>query len=351
MRIFHDPNCLLHDTVELLGSRLQRALECPERLESILQALEDSQHTVELFPRPEAGLSALSPLLDKTHDAGYIEYLRTAHARWVREGLIDKDDSVLPECFPLPATSIGDKVHRPPRDVFAQPGFYSFDMSTGLTKNSWASIQASANLAACAAKDVVLYNAGRHEESKHHLSVLALCRPPGHHCTTAKAGGYCYINNAVVAVEALRHEHAARNWSAPKVAVLDLDVHHGNGTQDAFYEDASVLYVSIHARDEYPYYSGFEDERGRGAGVGLNVNLPLEAGSSLEAYLEKLGEATGRIEEFGPAYMVVSLGLDTFMLDPLGKFQIDTGDYVAVAARVRGCERLKRVPTAILLVS
>jgi acetoin utilization deacetylase AcuC-like enzyme len=130
---------------------------------------------------------------------------------------------------------------------------------------------------------------------------------------------------------------------------LDLDFHHGNGTQDVFYHDPSVLYVSIHGRDEYPYYTGFESETGAGAGKDYNLNLPLPAGSSISQYLEKLRIAVERLVEFEPEYLIVSLGFDTFHLDPLGGFKIDVEDYNGIAREIKEEERLKGVPSMILL--
>ena len=212
-------------------------------------------------------------------------------------------------------------------------------MSTGISLGTWLAIEASANLAAEAARLIV--------DNNNLETVLALCRPPGHHCNTAKAGGYCYVNNAVIAVQATR-----QLWprsEKPKIAILDLDFHHGNGTQDYFYSDPHVLYVSIHGRDEYPYYSGFEDETGKAEGEGFNVNLPLEAGASIERYLESVDSMVERTRAYVPDFLIVSLGFDTFMLDPIGKFSIDTGDYEKISRRIRGADGLREVPSVILL--
>lgn len=341
MIVLHHSSTLLHETVELLGAKLHAALESPDRLRSILKALQSSSHGIEEPDISDSDREFIQKLLLESHDEGYIEHLRTAHKIWVAEGLIEEGDSILPECFHLGSTSIGDRAYKPPKDIFARPGFYSFDMSTGICKDTWAAIEASAFLASKAAK--MLGSSSNEEEIK--KSITALCRPPGHHCNTAKAGGYCYVNNAVVAVQTFRTQS-----KSDKVAILDLDFHHGNGTQDYFYDDPSVLYVSIHGKDEFPYYSGFEDERGRGSGIGFNVNLPLEVGASIERYLEKLDVAVERIKSFNPDYMVVSLGFDTFRLDPLGKFDIDTEDYETIAKRVRGASGLQSIPTTILLV-
>jgi acetoin utilization deacetylase AcuC-like enzyme len=350
MKVIIDRQCLLHDTIELLGSRVGNALESPARLETIINALPSDDkppHYVKKFIQEEDRDNepdTAAEILSSTHDEGLLAHLATIHATWVQHGLIEEHESVLPECFPLPWSSSGDKSNVPPKDQFARAGFYAFDLSSGLMKHSWTSIRASAMLANRAAEEVS--GPKRSADSIQDRESLALCRPPGHHCTTKKVGGYCYVNNAVVAVETIRRRH-----SSAKIAILDLDFHHGNGTQDYYYEDPGVLYVSIHGKDEYPYYSGFEDETGKGAGVGFNVNLPLETRATFEQYLEKVDVLVKRTQEFAPDYIVVSLGFDTFRNDPLGSFQIDTGDYETMARKIRGADGLQSIPTVILLVS
>jgi len=367
MRILYHPDCLLHRTVELLGAKIIPALECPERLDSIIAALKESgehQLVIDNYPTWEADEdlewseeNLIKWILKDTHDTGYLNHLMTVHKRWVADGLIKEDENVLPECFRIPSSNNPSLERPPPKDIYAKVGYYAFDMSTGIAKGTWTSILASANLAVRAA----MYITCLEEQAG---NVLALCRPPGHHCTTTLAGGYCYVNNAVVAVEAIRHRKRsitmpygrgrsspkpAEPSEGPKVAILDLDFHHGNGTQDVFYHDPSVLYISIHGQDEYPYYTGFESEVGAGAGKGFNLNLPLPTGSSLSQYLQKLGTAIKRLAEFEPEYLIVSLGFDTFRLDPLGGFKIDVGDYEVIARSIKEEERLRDVPSVILL--
>jgi acetoin utilization deacetylase AcuC-like enzyme len=258
---------------------------------------------------------------------------------------------VLPECFPLKGLKKNceaARLSKPPKDEQGRAGFYAYDMSAGISANTWTAALASANLAMEGARLI----ANDAQQGDRRQTILALCRPPGHHCTTSIAGGYCYINNSVVAVNALRHFTNSKLSKGEKhafVTILDIDFHHGNGTQEAFYEDDSVLYVSIHGLDEYPYYSGFEDEAGSGKGKGYNFNLPLEAQSTVEQYLEKLDVGIRRMEEENPQYFIVSLGLDTFNDDPLGSFKIFTKDYATIASRIKSSKVLGNVPTLILL--
>jgi acetoin utilization deacetylase AcuC-like enzyme len=206
-------------------------------------------------------------------------------------------------------------------------------MSSGIMDKTYLSIIASANLALEAVRQL--------EESQID-EVVALCRPPGHHCNGHKAGGYCYVNNAAVAISEWR-----RHSPEAKIGILDVDFHHGNGTQDLFYSDPRTFYTSIHGEDEFPYYTGTEDECGEGQAIGTNLNLPLATGSSFDQYLEKLELALSALSKHEPEFLLVSLGLDTFHLDPLGNFKIDTEDYETMARIVR--QRLPSVPAVILL--
>ena len=361
MLILGDPRTLLHRTVELLNGKSVPAFESPERLQAIIEALaRDGSHeyreiggsgaegSLPVSANAEVnGERQLSRFISETHDAGYLEYLRTVYSEWVELGLITEDEHVLPECFRLPSVARAGRKPREPRDPSARSGYYSFDMSTGISRDSWTSIIASAELSVEAVK--ALFPGP--EQTTPRKDVMALCRPPGHHCTTTMAGGYCYINNAVVAVQALRHFHqgVSSDDLPPKVAILDIDFHHGNGTQDYFYHDPSVAYISIHGQDQYPYYTGYEDETGAGDGEGANWNLPLPVGSSAEEYLERIGEAVSILEDVKPQYLLVSLGFDTYQGDPLGYFGIHTEDYEEIAKAIRGHPCLGDIPAIILL--
>jgi acetoin utilization deacetylase AcuC-like enzyme len=391
MKIFHDPVTLEHRTKELLGAKVIDALESPERLEAILKALATVPEKHEVINVSYEALDAPSKshirhLMHLSHDKGYVEHLEKAHAQWVGADLINEDESILPECFRIPSESrsVDGKQVRPPppSDIYARPGYYSFDMSTGIAKGTWPAILASVNIVTEAMGEI-LPGLELHSDSKvegkentdqgdgrdHETAgvkkvkgktVLALCRPPGHHCNTHMAGGYCYVNNAVLAVDELRirtlaldprgeTKEAVLDARLTSVAILDIDFHHGNGTQDAFYTSSEILYVSIHGENEYPYYSGKEDEIGLGHGHGFNCNFPLEPGATFEQYMEKLQLALGEIQMFQPDVLLISLGFDTYHLDPLGKFQIETEHYAKIAKAIRSTKGLQSVPVMILL--
>jgi acetoin utilization deacetylase AcuC-like enzyme len=205
-----------------------------------------------------------------------------------------------------------------PDNFIAQLGLYSYDSGTPFTAGSWAAARLGAEVALTAQRQV---RAGQR-------AVFALSRPPGHHAGPDFLGGYCFINNAAVAAQAFIDDGADR------VAILDVDYHHGNGTQTIFYERPDVLVQSIHGdpKTEYPFDPGHADETGAGAGLGFNQNHPLPAGSHNKAWFAALARACARIAEYRPAALVVSLGVDTYVGDPISTFRLESADYRRLGA-------------------
>jgi acetoin utilization deacetylase AcuC-like enzyme len=365
MLVLHDNDTLAHETIELLGAKIIPALESPERITKILEALRVSRHNVyrvsiDSYTTQDTRDEMRRALL-RDHDPGYVAHLVTAHQAWVTAGLITQEESILPECFQFSHRAQNQGLPPiKPKDIYALAGYYAFDMSTGIMKSTYRSVAASTHLAFCGVDRAtgtdnnakpnsvtgVLHFSTQENPSQlcrtEPQDVLALCRPPGHHCDTKRAGGYCYANNAVVAVARFLQGQPGK-----RVAILDIDYHHGNGTQEYFYDRSDVLYVSIHGQDEYPYYTGTEHETGIGVGEGFNLNLPLPPKSLMEAYMSKLGIALSRIETFASDLLIISLGFDTYRLDPLGGFDIDTEDYTVIASRIR--QQLSGMPALILL--
>ena len=220
---------------------------------------------------------------------------------------------------------------RAPASIYGRLGYYSFDSSAPITAGTWTAVYAAAQVA--------LTGAGLLADGE--TAAFALCRPPGHHASRAYFGGYCYLNNAAIAVQSLIEGGMKR------AAVLDVDFHHGNGTQSIFYERSDVLFVSIHGdpNEEYPYFSGHAEETGSGPGAGCNVNFPLPPGSGPERWLSALDAALARIRAHGPEALVVSLGVDTFEHDPISSFKLRSDDYLRLGAAVRG----QRVPTLVVM--
>jgi acetoin utilization deacetylase AcuC-like enzyme len=198
-------------------------------------------------------------------------------------------------------------------DIESRLGAYAFDTATPITRGTWEATRTGANVVLSAAQSI----------RDRGDAAFALTRPPGHHAGADVFGGYCYLNNVAIAAQ----------WFVDqglRPAVLDVDYHHGNGTQAIFYGRDDVLFVSIHADPSfaYPHFLGFADEHGEGAGEGFNLNLPLPRGTEWPFYSEALSNAFARIRNFGPDVLLVSLGLDTFEEDPICRFRIRREDYL-----------------------
>jgi acetoin utilization deacetylase AcuC-like enzyme/GNAT superfamily N-acetyltransferase len=240
------------------------------------------------------------------HDPDFVGYLERVCPK------LDEEEAVYPYVFPLRLRD------RKPEDEEIQAGYYCMDTFTPLTRNALIAAKAAAN---CALTGAALIQAGEH-------LAYALCRPPGHHAERTIYGGFCYFNSAAIAAQWL----SARG----RVAVLDIDFHHGNGTQDIFYDRGDVLTVSIHGDPSYayPYFAGFVDERGSGAGEGCNHNFPLPENIGNDEYLAVLAEALSVVKAFGPSVLVLSVGLDIAKGDPTGAWGITPEGFERIGAAV-----------------
>ncbi len=267
----------------------------------------------------------LDPIL-AVHDPEMVTLLRTAHTRMLHEehGGLRVPRVVLPETF-----AVRLRPARPPRSVWAHLGYYCFDTSSPLFARTWDAAYWAAQCALCAAQEVA---AGAR-------AAYALCRPPGHHAAADLFGGFCYLNNAAIAAQWLAGQGA-------RVAVLDVDYHHGNGTQAIFYHRPDVLTLSLHVdpHADYPYFWGHADESGSGAGEGFNCNLPLPHGTQEAEYLHALDAALGRVRAFAPDCLLLSLGVDTYRDDPVGGFLLEAGSFRRVGAAVDSLH----IPTVVV---
>lgn len=200
------------------------------------------------------------------------------------------------------------------------PSYFISDTYAPITRGTYSAARSAVDVA-LTGSDLVLNGDG---------VVYVLCRPPGHHASPHSMGGYCYFNNAAIAADYLSGHG--------RVAILDIDFHHGNGTQDVFYDRSDVLYVSIHAnpKGSYPYVSGFTDETGRGDGSGFNLNFPIDMSTNDSQYLKTLGLALENIQSFAPDYLVVSVGFDTFVNDPIGGLKLTKNVYPKVSEMIAG---------------
>lgn len=303
MRCFADARQRAHAPAqEFHNGGFMPYAECPERFDAIVAAL----GAVEA-PADHGG----GPIL-AVHDAGYVGFLKTAAARWAEAG---RPGDVSGYAWPI----VGRRPLKLDR-IDAQVGQYSFDASTPMTPATWDAAYWSAQ-AGLSALDAVL--AGDR-------AAFAACRPPGHHAGADYMGGYCYLNTAAIVAQ------AARTAGVERVAILDIDYHHGNGTQDIFLARGDVFYASVHAdpATDYPFYWGHADEAGEGAGEGATLNLPLPQGTGIDDFRRAQGRALEAIAAFGAGLIVVSFGADTYAGDPISHFRLATADYAALAGDI-----------------
>jgi acetoin utilization deacetylase AcuC-like enzyme len=304
------------------GGKRMPYYENPDRMARILAALRKTDWAE--FHEPED--FGLDPVL-AVHDRDYIHFLASCWDEWLAS---DPEVSSTPEAHAfLPATFALRRSARPTSSIRGRGGYYIMDLSACIVAGTYKAALTSANIALTAAHSSFLL----------HHSSFALCRPPGHHAGKDYAAGYCFINNAAVAA----------NWLSQKgkTAVLDVDYHAGNGTQDIFYERNDVLTISIHGDPdfEYPHFIGFADETGAGAGLGFHRNIPLPKGTDDEKYLAALDEALTLIRNFAPEYLVLSFGADTFDGDPLGTFRVTRNGLGEIGKRIAGL----KLPTTITM--
>lgn len=296
--------------------------ENPDRMDRILSVLKKTDWAE--FEEPQD--FGLEPIL-AVHDADYIHFLASCWNEWLAA---EPEVAAAPEQHAfLPATFALRRKARKTSSLRGRGGYYLMDLSACIVAGTYKAALTSANIALSAA----------HSSFTIHHSSFALCRPPGHHAGSDYAGGYCFISNAAVAA----------NWLSArgKVALLDIDYHAGNGTQDIFYERGDVLTISIHGDPdfEYPHYIGFADETGAGAGLGFHKNFPLPQGTGDVDYLAALDEALKMIREFAPEFLVLSIGMDTFDGDPLGTFRLTRAGFSEIGKRIAGLN----LPTSIIM--
>lgn len=289
--------------------------ESPERLTRLLAGVR------------KAGLGLRQPKefdaahLAAVHSRRYLDFLENGHAEWMK----------LPGAFPEIMPSIRP-VQTPadyPSHILGRAGWHIMDFAGAVTADTWASVRMSA-MSALTAADLVSAGAD---------AAYALCRPPGHHAYGERCGGFCYLNNSAIAAQYLRRSH-------DRVAILDIDVHHGNGTQGIFYDRNDVLTVSIHADPAgyYPFYYGYADQYGENAGEGFNLNVAVPVKSGDRIWIAALEAAVKRIAEFKPGAVVLALGLDAHEADPLAGGAVTTQGFAAMAKLIAEI----RLPTVIV---
>ena len=330
MLILHNPIHALHaGRQEMFRGRLVPCHEVPARADHVLAEVR-RRPPGELRAAPQRLDPAAQRTLEGLHAPRYLDFLAHAWDDWVALDPANAALDLLPSLWP----ARGMRHDRLPDNLSARVGLFAFDAGTPVTAGTWAASLAGAACAVEAARELLRPAAGTPR------AAFALTRPPGHHAGADFYGGYCFLNNAALAAQTLRDGGAAR------VAVLDVDYHHGNGTQSLFETRDDVLTVSVHGdpRTEYPFYLGHADERGRGAGEGCNLNLPLPRGTGFETWREALHQGLGAVRGFGAQALVVSLGVDTFEGDPISGFRLRSADYLRVGADIAAL----RLPTVFV---
>lgn len=309
MKTFYSEDHRLHfPQAELSGGQFVTPFERPSRVEYILNRLRMQGLTDIDDPGP-VDMAPVQALLDP----GFLAFLETAFEDWKAEGFAG-------EVIAANVPTRGMERARIPRHIDGRVGYYCHASETAITAGTWAAACASMASAEAAQRHVA---AGAR-------AAFALCRPPGHHATTDQFGGYCFLNNAAVTAQMFRDQGAGR------VAILDIDFHHGNGTQSIFYDRPDILFASLHGapEDAYPYFIGYADETGSGAGEGANLNYPMLPKTPYSVWSEALDDAIARISAWGAEALVVSLGVDAFKDDPISFFRLESDDFTDAGRRI-----------------
>lgn len=298
---FHKEQLLFKPKYEwVLGARIKHP-ETTKRAESILGSLKASPELFQIISPESVPLG----IIKQTHSPELLEVYETAQR-------LEGRDTFYPCVFPQRMTK-----HPNPKNIF-HAGYYCIDSGTPLNNQTWKAACWSASAAYDAADTVLKGEANL---------TFALSRPPGHHASKDTYGGYCYLNNAAIAAKHLKKKG--------KVAIIDIDFHHGNGTQEIFYSDDNVLFISLHGDPDvnFPYFCGYTTEIGKGKGEGYNHNIILPERCSVEKYISVLKSCViPLVKSFNPSSMVISAGFDTYKEDPIGRFALDTEDYTKLGA-------------------
>lgn len=318
LSVFSEKHSLRDAKTELYGGELVPPFECPARAETILERLKQVKLGEVIAPE-EFGLEPVT----RVHTPAFLDFLEQCWSDWQAEGYRG-------EAIPVvwPARGMQQRI---PNHIEGRLGYYAMAGETAISNGTWEAARASANVALTA--QTVISNGAN--------TAFALCRPPGHHAASDLFGGYCFINNAAVATQAFIDQGASR------VAILDVDFHHGNGTQAIFYSRSDVMFLSLHGdpRDAFPHFLGYADERGEGDGDGFNHNYPMGPGTNFKTWGTALDDACNKIATYGPDALVISLGVDTFENDPISFFKLTSDDFKRYGATIGGL----RLPTLFIM--
>ena len=300
LTIFTDTHTLRDAKTELAGGQLIQTFEQPARAARIVERI----NQVGLGDILEPNDYGLAPIF-QVHDKEFVHFLEIAWEAWRKTGY---KGEAIPMCWPARRMSM-----KVPDHINGKMGYFALASETSISPGTWEASVAAVNVALTGAE---LVNAGEG-------AAFALCRPPGHHAAKDLFGGYCFLNNAAVAAQYFIDKGKKR------VAILDVDFHHGNGTQDIFYDRNDVMFISLHGdpRDAFPHFLGYADEKGQGEGIGYNFNYPMKPGTAFDGWSTALDDALQRIEKFSADALIVSLGVDTFETDPISFFKLKSDDF------------------------
>ena len=308
--IYSDKHILHNPEGELEDGKFIPPFEKPERAFKIREALERKK-IGEITGPDEFGLE---PML-RVHDGDYLDFLSSVWDEFTAAG---RSGEVVPFVWPVH----GLEARRVPRALDGRLGYYSISADTSICGGTWEAVRNSVNTALTGADRLaqLTREAGP-------AGVFSLCRPPGHHAGRNFYGGYCFLNNAAIAAQYLLD--TGEKDGTKKIAVLDVDFHHGNGTQSIFYNRRDIYYLSVHGdpMDEFPYFLGHADETGAGDGEGFNQNYPLPPGSGFTKWFDAFKSACEKVAAYSPDYLVVSLGVDPYQNDPISSFDLKTEDF------------------------
>jgi acetoin utilization deacetylase AcuC-like enzyme len=314
MLIVHTEKHRLHNPKLYFAlGRMDKYPEQPSRVETILKAIKD-RNIGELVEPMDFGIE----YVQECHSQEYIDYLKSAYELWIQKG--GDENGVIPDTYAVHVSSIYRDITKHGDNILAKMGIFTFDTATVIARDTFTAAYEATQVAITAA-DLLI--------SKKLHSAFALCRPPGHHSAQELLGGFCFFNNAAIATVFLINKGL-------RVCILDIDYHHGNGTQEIFYDKQNPKFVSMHCHNSDPYFWGYSEMEGEGEGKGykVNVNLPDQTGD--KDYLIALQKT---IEEHVIPYeadvIVVSLGVDTFEGDPVGTFQITSPGFIKIGERIR----------------
>ena len=301
--VYSKKHYLRNSLTELSGGQLVKPFESPERIEFILNEILQRK-LGSVYEPTNQNLD----IVYKVHDKNYINFLETAWADWTKEGFLGE---AIPTVWP--SRSMNSKII--PNNIEGKLGYYCLANETSISQGTIEGAYESVKIALTAAE--ILQN---------EKSIFALCRPPGHHASNDQYGGYCFFNNIAIAAEKLIEE------GAKKIFILDIDFHHGNGTQEIFYNRPDVYFASLHGdpMEAFPHFLGHADEKGIEDGEGFNLNYPLPRNTSYAQWRKSLIKAIDEVKTFSPDFFLISLGVDTFEHDPISFFKLKSEDYFDV---------------------